>query len=45
MDFEVIIFDEYKHIEVEIGDYTIRTDQSKEKGGTGSSKGSYSRNY
>jgi putative redox protein len=35
MDFEVIIHDEYKHIEVEIGDYTIRTDQSIEKGGTG----------
>ncbi|MCD6577707.1 MAG: OsmC family protein [Anaerolineaceae bacterium] len=35
MDFEVMIYDEYKHIEVEIGDYTIRTDQSEEKGGTG----------
>ena len=35
MDFEVKIYDEYKHIEVEIGDYTIRTDQAKIKGGTG----------
>ena len=35
MDFEVVIYDEYKHIEVEIGEYVIRTDQSIEKGGTG----------
>ncbi|MCD6356703.1 MAG: OsmC family protein [Anaerolineaceae bacterium] len=35
MDFKVIVYKEYKHIEVEIGGYTIRTDQSKEKGGTG----------
>ena len=35
MDFEVIVYDEYKHIEVEIEGYTIRTDQPKSKGGTG----------
>jgi len=35
MDFEVIYYDEFKHIEVEIGGYTIRTDQSQENGGTG----------
>ena len=35
MDFEVIVYPEYKHIEVEIAGYTIRTDQSVEKGGTG----------
>ena len=35
MDFDVVIYDEYKHIEVEIGGYTIRTDQPIEKGGTG----------
>jgi putative redox protein len=35
MDFEAIIHEEYKHIDIEIGGYTIRTDQPVEKGGTG----------
>lgn len=35
MEFEVVIYDEYQRIEVEIGDYVIRTDQSKVKGGSG----------
>ena len=35
MDFNVVIHDEYKHIEVEIGGWTIGTDQPVEKGGTG----------
>ena len=35
MDFEVIYYDEFKHIEVEIGGHTIRTDQPQENGGTG----------
>jgi len=35
MDFEVVVFPEYKHLEVEIGGYTIRSDQPVEKGGTG----------
>jgi len=35
VDFEVVIYDEFKHIEVEIDGYTIRTDQPEEKGGTG----------
>jgi uncharacterized OsmC-like protein len=35
MDFNVVYYDEFKHIEVEIGGWTIRTDQSVAKGGTG----------
>jgi|GEM_PF-1094766 len=35
MDFKVVIYEEFKHIEVEIGGRTIRTDQPVEKGGTG----------
>ena len=35
MDFDVIFYDDYKHIEVEIGGYTIRTDQPEAEGGTG----------
>lgn len=35
MDFNVVIYEEFKHIEVEIGGRTIRTDQPEEKGGTG----------
>jgi len=35
MDLNVVFFEEFKHIEVEIGKWSIRTDQSIEKGGTG----------
>jgi uncharacterized OsmC-like protein len=35
MDFNVVFYEEFKHIEVEIGGKTIRTDQPVEKGGTG----------
>ena len=35
MDFNVVFHEEFKHIEVEIGGWTIRTDQSVAKGGTG----------
>jgi putative redox protein len=35
MEFKAIIHEEYKHIDIEIGGYTIRTDQPVEKGGTG----------
>lgn len=35
MDFKVVFYEEFKHIEVEIGKWSIRTDQSIEKGGTG----------
>ena len=35
MDFNVVFYEEFKHIEVEIGKWSIRTDQSIEKGGTG----------
>lgn len=35
MDFKVVFYEEFKHIEVEIGKWSIRTDQSVGKGGTG----------
>lgn len=35
MDFNVVFYKEFKHIEVEIEGWTIRTDQSIAKGGTG----------
>ena len=35
MDFKVVFYEEFKHIEVEIGKWSIRTDQSVAKGGTG----------